>query len=85
MDRTRYVSTVDLATSIPGFRNSPTIRGEPQPGLAADILRINALISSDTVGLPADNRLHGSGSYSAATMTGDLTSTLLLKMVKNIR
>ena len=42
----------DLATSIPGFRNSPTIRGEPQPGLAADILRINALISSDTVGLP---------------------------------
>jgi hypothetical protein len=52
LDRTRYFSTVDLATSIPSFRNSPTIRGEPQPGLAADILRINALISSDTVGLP---------------------------------
>jgi hypothetical protein len=52
LDRTRYFSTVDLATSIPGFHNSPTIRGEPQLILASDILRINALISSDTVGLP---------------------------------
>lgn len=32
--RTRYFSTVDFATSIPSFRSSPTIRGEPQVGLA---------------------------------------------------
>lgn len=30
--RTRYVSTVDLATSMPSFCNSPTIRGAPQVG-----------------------------------------------------
>jgi hypothetical protein len=45
LDRTRYLSTVDLATSIPSLRSSPTIRGELQPTLAADTLRINALIS----------------------------------------
>ena len=52
LDRPRYFSTVDLATSMPSLPNSPTIRGEPQPGLASDILRINALISFDTDGLP---------------------------------
>jgi hypothetical protein len=52
LDRTRYFSTVDLATSMPSLRNTPTIRGEPQPTLATDILRINALISSDTDDLP---------------------------------
>ena len=52
LDRTRYFSTVDLATSIPSLRSSPTIRGEPQLILASDILRINALISSGTCGLP---------------------------------
>ena len=31
--RTRYVSTVDLAISMPSFRSS-TIRGEPQVGFA---------------------------------------------------
>ena len=45
-------STVDLATSMPSLRSSPTIRGEPQPILASDNLRINDLISFDTVGLP---------------------------------
>ena len=37
---------------MPTFRSSPTIRGEPQLGLATDILRISALISLDTGGLP---------------------------------
>jgi hypothetical protein len=37
---------------MPSLRSSPTIRGEPQPTLAADILRINALTSFDTGGLP---------------------------------
>jgi hypothetical protein len=48
-DRTRYFSSVDLATSMPSLRSYPTIRGETQPTLAADILRINALISLETV------------------------------------
>jgi hypothetical protein len=51
-DRTLYFSTVDLATSMPSFFNSPTILGEPQPTLATDILRINSLISFDIGGLP---------------------------------
>jgi hypothetical protein len=38
---------------MPSLLGSPTIRGEPQPTLAADILRINALISLDTGGLPS--------------------------------
>jgi hypothetical protein len=37
---------------MPYLRNSQTIRGDPQPTLASDILRINALISFDTGGLP---------------------------------
>ena len=53
LERTRYFSTVDLATLMPSLRNPPTIRGEPQPTLAADISRINALISFDPGGLPA--------------------------------
>jgi hypothetical protein len=52
LHRTLYFSTVDLATSMPSFFNSPTIRGEPQPTLASDIFRINALISFDIGGLP---------------------------------
>ena len=35
--RTRYFSTVDLATSMPSFRSSPTIRGEPHVGFACHI------------------------------------------------
>jgi hypothetical protein len=35
--RTRYGSTVDCATSMPSFRSSPTIRGEPQVELACHI------------------------------------------------
>ena len=44
--------TVDLATSMPSLRSSPTIRDEPRLILASDIFRINALISSGTCGLP---------------------------------
>jgi hypothetical protein len=29
LGRTRYFSTVDLATSMPSLHSSPTIRGEP--------------------------------------------------------
>jgi hypothetical protein len=49
---TRYFSTVDLATSIPIFRSSPTIRGDPQSGLAVDICRISARTSFGTAGRP---------------------------------
>ena len=47
--RVRYLSTVDFATPIPIFRSSPTMRGEPQSGLAEEILRMRARSS---VGMP---------------------------------
>jgi hypothetical protein len=50
--RTMYFSTVDFATSIPIFASSPTIRGDPQSGLAEDILRIRSRTSPETVGRP---------------------------------
>jgi hypothetical protein len=49
---TRYLSTVDWATLIPSFLSSPTIRGEPHPGLALEIRRIRTLISLETMGRP---------------------------------
>ncbi len=49
---TRYLSTVDWATSIPSFPSSPTIRGEPQSGLAFEIRRIRSRTSMGTFGLP---------------------------------
>src|SRR5919108_37034 len=33
----RYFSTVDFATSMPSFRSSPTMRGEPQVGFDCHI------------------------------------------------
>jgi hypothetical protein len=50
--RTRYVSTVDFATSIPSFRSSPTIRGEPHVGFACHIAWISARTSWATAGRP---------------------------------
>jgi hypothetical protein len=50
--RMRYLSTVDWATSIPSLPSSPTIRGEPHPGLALEILRIRSRTSMGTFGLP---------------------------------
>ena len=44
--RRRYFSTIDLVTSMPTFRSSPTIRGEPHVGLACHI----AWMSSRTLG-----------------------------------
>jgi hypothetical protein len=54
---TRYLSTVDFATSHLSFRSSPTIRGEPQLTFATDITRINSMISAGTDGLPGLLRL----------------------------
>ena len=50
--RTRYFSTVDLATSIPSCRSSPTTRGEPQVGLACHISRIKSRTPFAIEGLP---------------------------------
>ena len=50
--RTRYVSTVDFATSIPSFRSSPTIRGEPQVGFACHIAWMSSRTSLATAGRP---------------------------------
>ena len=41
-----------LAREMPSFRNSPTVRDEPQPGLATDTLRISALTFLDIGSLP---------------------------------
>ena len=54
--RTRYVSTVDLATSMPSFCNSPTIRGAPQVGWLCHIVRIRARTSLAIVGRPGLRR-----------------------------
>src|SRR5689334_15517450 len=48
-----YLSTVDLATSIPSLASSPTIRGEPQRGLVVDISRIRSRTASSSAGRPA--------------------------------
>ena len=50
--RIRYVSTVDLATSMPGFCNAPTIRGAPQGGLLCHIVRISSQTALGTAGRP---------------------------------
>jgi hypothetical protein len=50
-DRTRYLSTVDFATLMPSFPNSPTIRGVPHSELAAETLRMSSRISSLISGL----------------------------------
>src|SRR5687768_6786796 len=43
--RGRYFSTVDLATVIPSFRSSPTMRGEPRVGLLRHMSRIKSRTS----------------------------------------
>ena len=50
--RTRYVSTVDLATSMPSLCSSPTIRGEPQVGFACHIAWMSSRTSWATAGRP---------------------------------
>ncbi len=50
--RTMYFSTVDLATRMPSLASSPTMRGEPQPGFALDILRMSSWTALATAGLP---------------------------------
>ncbi len=47
-----YFSTVDLATAIPSFRSSATIRGEPQVGLACHIRLMRFRNSRDIRGRP---------------------------------
>jgi hypothetical protein len=51
-ERGRYFSTVDLATSMPSFRSSPTMRGDPQVGFACHIMRISSRTSLTMVGRP---------------------------------
>jgi hypothetical protein len=55
--RTMYVSTVDLATSMPIFLSSPTIQGAPQSGFPVDICRIRSRTSRGTVGRPGSPHL----------------------------
>ena len=50
--RTRYFSTVDFATTMPTLATSPTIRAEPQLGLAREIWRIRVRISGSMAGRP---------------------------------
>jgi hypothetical protein len=53
--RLRYVSTVDLVTSMPTFRRAPTIRGEPRVGFACPMSRISwrtCLVRAGRPGLP---------------------------------
>ena len=50
--RTLYFSTVALATSMPSLRSSLVMRGDPQDGLARDILRMRSRTSLAMAGLP---------------------------------
>jgi hypothetical protein len=50
--RTLYFSTVDLVTSMPSFRSSLWMRGDPQEGLAREILRRRSRISGAMRGRP---------------------------------
>ena len=50
--RIRYFSTVDLVTSMPTFRSSPTIRGDPHVGFARHMSRINLRTSLAIAGRP---------------------------------
>jgi hypothetical protein len=50
--RTRYFSTVHLATSMPHLRRSPTIRGEPHIGFARHMSRISSRTSLAMAGRP---------------------------------
>jgi hypothetical protein len=50
--RTTYFSTVDFATRMPSVANSPTMRGEPQPGFAVDIVRMRSWTDLSNAGLP---------------------------------
>jgi hypothetical protein len=48
----RYCSTVDVATSMPRFRRSPTRRGEPQGGFDCHISWLSWRASYPMVGRP---------------------------------
>ena len=50
--RTLYFSTVDLATSMPSFRSSLRMRGDPQAGLDSDIFRMRSRTSLAMAGRP---------------------------------
>ena len=50
--RTMYFSTVDLGYSMPILRNSPTMCGAPQSGLADDIRRMRSRTCLGIVGRP---------------------------------
>lgn len=63
LDRTRYLSTVDFATLMPSFPNSPTMRGVPHSGLAPETLRMSSRISSLISGLPGFPRPVGAKAF----------------------
>ncbi len=48
----RYFSPVDVATSRPSFRSSPTMRGAPQVAFACHIVRISSRTSLAIAGRP---------------------------------
>jgi hypothetical protein len=55
--KTMYLATVACDSSNPSFNSSPWMRGAPHRGLAKLILRIRAMTSRDTEGLPSGGRL----------------------------
>jgi len=64
--RPKYFATVVCDTSMPSFRSSPWIRGEPQRGLAACTCRISARMSTDTPGRLAEGLLPASRTVEVA-------------------
>ncbi len=54
--RQLYLSTVAFATWMPSLASSPTMRGEPQRGLALDILRRRSWTALAGLGLPGLGR-----------------------------
>jgi hypothetical protein len=52
LDRAMYFSTVAFATWMPSLESSPTMRGEPQCGLALDISRMRSWTALASLGLP---------------------------------
>jgi len=65
---------------MPSLRNSPTIRGEPQPLLASSILRINALISFGKGGLPGLPCLLSSAQWSRKRLPCQAITVLVWTM-----
>jgi hypothetical protein len=63
---TKYLATLDCATSNPSLSSSPWMRGAPQSGFSMLIRRISARSSVSTGGLPPATRFPTPSSAEAA-------------------